>query len=73
MNGSLAGLTADPVRTIQTIRLMRRQGYLDHFISVSMNNSTRSVCIASDGGRLCRPYIIVEDGVLALQQSHIEV
>uniref|UniRef100_A0A915DKC2 DNA-directed RNA polymerase n=1 Tax=Ditylenchus dipsaci TaxID=166011 RepID=A0A915DKC2_9BILA len=72
LNGALVGITSDSARIIKTIRFWRRQGHLDNFISVSLNSSTRSVCVASDGGRLCRPYIIVEDTVIALKQSHIE-
>ncbi|KAI1721433.1 RNA polymerase rpb2, domain 6 domain-containing protein [Ditylenchus destructor] len=72
LNGSLAGITSDPNRIIDTVRCMRRQGYIDHFVSVSLVSSTRSVSIASDGGRLCRPYVIVENGAPLLKQSHID-
>lgn len=67
------GLTADPLNVIETIRSIRRQGYLNQFISVSLNNSTRSVCVASDDGRLCRPYIIVENCLPKLTQEHVNV
>lgn len=65
-------LLSDPNRIIETVRCMRRQGYIDHFVSVSLNSASRSVSIASDGGRLCRPYIIVEKGSPLLKQSHID-
>jgi len=50
---------------------MRRKGFLNPFVSVSKN--ANSIYLASDGGRLCRPYIIVENGVPLLKQSQIEV
>jgi len=51
--------------------MMRRKGFLNPFVSVSKN--ANSIYLASDGGRLCRPYIIVENGVPLLKQSQIEV
>lgn len=73
LNGNLVGLTADPTRVIDTVRCMRRQGYVNQFISISLNNSSKSVCVASDDGRLCRPYIIVEKQIPKLTQKHVDV
>uniref|UniRef100_A0A914HK21 DNA-directed RNA polymerase n=1 Tax=Globodera rostochiensis TaxID=31243 RepID=A0A914HK21_GLORO len=42
------------------------------FVSVSFNASTNALYLASDGGRLCRPYIIVENGCPCLTKSQIE-
>jgi DNA-directed RNA polymerase III subunit RPC2 len=50
---------------------MRRKSFLNPFVSVSTSGNT--VYLASDGGRLCRPYIIVENGIPLLKQSQIEV
>jgi DNA-directed RNA polymerase III subunit RPC2 len=51
---------------------LRRCGLIDPFVSVSLQDSTRSVVVSNDGGRLCRPYIVVdEDGVPLLQEKHI--
>lgn len=52
---------------------MRRNGLLSEFVSVSTNAAQRSVYIASDGGRLCRPYIIVTDGKPRITQHDIDV
>lgn len=73
LNGNLVGLTNNPIRVIENIRCMRQQGYLNQFISVSLNNSTHSVCVASDDGRLCRPYIIVENCQPKLTQDLVNV
>ncbi|MFH4984316.1 hypothetical protein AB6A40_011025 [Gnathostoma spinigerum] len=73
LNGVLIGLTNDPGRIVRTIRAVRRHGLLNEFVSVSTNAAQRSVFLASDGGRLCRPYIIVSNGVPRVNQEHIEV
>lgn len=73
LNGVIVGLTIDPQRIVSTIRAVRRHGLLNEFVSVSTNAAQRSVYIASDGGRLCRPYIIVTNGVPQVAQGHIEV
>ncbi|CAD5218163.1 unnamed protein product [Bursaphelenchus okinawaensis] len=73
LNGCLVGLIQNPYTVIQTVRLMRRCGHIDPFVSASFNESSRSVLIASDGGRLCRPYVIVsEDGKPMLSMEHVE-
>ena len=53
--------------------MLRRKNLLDPFVSVSINNSTNAIYLASDGGRLCRPYIIVEKQIPLLTQDQIEV
>lgn len=73
LNGAIVGLTNDPQRIVSTIRAVRRNGLLNEFVSVSTNAALRSVYIASDGGRLCRPYIIVTDGRPHVTQNDLEV
>lgn len=58
---------------MQTVRLMRRNGYLNPFVSVSLKNGDRSISVACDGGRLCRPYVVVEHSQPQLTQAHIDV
>ena len=50
-----------------------RNGLLSEFVSVSRSLAQRSVFISSDGGRLCRPYIIVDNGAPKVKQEHLEV
>uniref|UniRef100_A0A9J2PVM7 DNA-directed RNA polymerase subunit beta n=1 Tax=Ascaris lumbricoides TaxID=6252 RepID=A0A9J2PVM7_ASCLU len=72
LNGAIVGITIDPQRIVSTIRAVRRNGLLSEFVSVSTNAAQRSVYIASDGGRLCRPYIIVTDGKPRITQHDID-
>ncbi|KAK2158794.1 hypothetical protein LSH36_164g11051 [Paralvinella palmiformis] len=72
INGNILGVTRDYKRLVRTFRKMRRAGYLNEFVSISPHHSYRAVHIASDGGRVCRPYIIVEKGVPKVKTRHIK-
>ncbi|TKR68344.1 hypothetical protein L596_024338 [Steinernema carpocapsae] len=65
-------MTQEADHVVRTVRYVRRIGGISEFVSVSTNIAQRSVYVSSDGGRLCRPYIIVENGVPAVTQEHID-
>ncbi|XP_061415849.1 DNA-directed RNA polymerase III subunit RPC2 [Lethenteron reissneri] len=72
LNGNILGVTQDPPKLVQTFRIMRRAGYINEFVSISTNLNDRCVYISSDGGRLCRPYIIVSNRQPMVTSKHIE-
>nr|XP_039254006.1 DNA-directed RNA polymerase III subunit RPC2-like [Styela clava] len=72
LNGNVLGVIRNHKKLVRTLRIMRRNGYLDDFISVCTNHAHRSVYISSDGGRLCRPYILVNKGMPLVKSSHME-
>ncbi|KAH7972448.1 hypothetical protein HPB52_012136 [Rhipicephalus sanguineus] len=72
LNGNVLGVVQDHVRLLKTLRLLRRSGYLSEFVSLHTSNLKRCVYVAGDGGRMCRPYIIVEKGRPKLTNAHIE-
>lgn len=51
--------------------MFRRRGLISAFVSIYPSHNQRTVYICSDGGRLCRPYIIVEKGNPLVLQHHI--
>ncbi|XP_030837083.1 DNA-directed RNA polymerase III subunit RPC2 [Strongylocentrotus purpuratus] len=61
LNGNILGVVREHKRLMRTFRLVRRAGYISEFVSICPNHAQRCVTIASDGGRVCRPYIIVEN------------
>lgn len=71
LNGSILGVVRKYRRLIRMFRLMRRSGRLSEFVSICPNHHHRCVYIASDGGRVCRPYIIVEKGRSKVTSEHI--
>uniref|UniRef100_H2Z7Q0 DNA-directed RNA polymerase subunit beta n=1 Tax=Ciona savignyi TaxID=51511 RepID=H2Z7Q0_CIOSA len=88
LNGLVLGVVRDPRHLVSTLRLMRRHGYLNDFISVCTNRAHRTVYVSSDGGRFAswlvvenntnsknsfrRPYIIVSKGKPLVTSQHIE-
>ena len=71
VNGSIIGLTRYPGRFVHNFRKLRRAGRLSEFVSVYINHHHRTVLIASDGGRICRPMIIVDHGRPRVTNEHI--
>lgn len=59
LNGTLIGTTKFPVKFVGDFRTLRRSGKISAFVSIYINNHQFSVHIATDGGRICRPLIIV--------------
>lgn len=72
INGNILGVTICYQRLIHVFRMMRRKGYIGSFVSIHTNHLQRCVYIHTDGGRLCRPYVIVEKGVPLVKQLHID-
>jgi len=73
VNGTIIGLTRYPTRFVSNFRKLRRAGRFSEFVSVYINHHHRTVHIASDGGRICRPMIIVEGGRSRVGSDHITV
>lgn len=71
LNGNILGTIRDYKRLLRTFRTFRRSGYISPYVSIYPSFLHRCVYISSDGGRLCRPYIIVEKGRPLVTQQHI--
>lgn len=73
VNGTIIGLTRYPSRFVAQFRKLRRARRISEFVSIYINNHHHAVHIASDGGRICRPTIIVENGQPKVSSEHIAV
>lgn len=62
INGSLYGITDKPDLVVRTIRLYRRNGLINPFISVAWNIKLKEIHIHTEAGRPMRPVLIVENG-----------
>jgi len=69
LNGHVLGAHRWPLRLAQRLRALRRSGRLGEFVSVHAIG--KRCYIASDGGRVCRPLIIVENGVPKVTDAHL--
>lgn len=72
LNGLVIGVHQAPTRLVTSLRKLRRCGRIPPYVSIYANESLRSVFIACDGGRVCRPLIIVERGIPLLQEHHVK-
>ncbi|TXT08812.1 hypothetical protein VHUM_02940 [Vanrija humicola] len=71
VNGSLIGATSQPKKFVQAFRKLRRSGRTSEFVSIYINHHHKVIYIASDGGRICRPMIIVENGQSKVTSEHM--
>jgi DNA-directed RNA polymerase III subunit RPC2 len=71
VNGLIIGVHRRPYRLAQAFRRLRRAGVVGQFVSVYVHDELRSVNIAGDGGRICRPLIIVDQGRPRLLGRHL--
>ncbi|KAK1761408.1 hypothetical protein QBC47DRAFT_28102 [Echria macrotheca] len=71
LNGTPFGVTRRPKRFAAIFREMRRRGEMSPFVSIYLNNHFSAVHIATDEGRICRPYIIVKNGESKLKAEHL--
>ncbi|SPO32397.1 probable DNA-directed RNA polymerase III, 130 KD subunit [Ustilago trichophora] len=74
LNGNVLGVTRFPQRFVLQFRRLRRAGRISEFVSIYTNHHHQTVYIASDGGRICRPLIIVDPhtGQPRVKESHIQ-
>ncbi|KAB0804699.1 hypothetical protein PPYR_01669 [Photinus pyralis] len=71
LNGNILGVTKEHKYLLDSFRMWRRAGKISQYVSVYLNKSQRCIYISSDGGRLCRPYIIVKNGTPLVTSKHI--
>eukprot|EP00437_Effrenium_voratum_P024501 CAMPEP_0181418476 /NCGR_PEP_ID=MMETSP1110-20121109/11580_1 /TAXON_ID=174948 /ORGANISM="Symbiodinium sp., Strain CCMP421" /LENGTH=1160 /DNA_ID=CAMNT_0023541467 /DNA_START=61 /DNA_END=3540 /DNA_ORIENTATION=+ len=62
LNGNLLGIHRRPKRFMASLQQLRRRGLIGEFVSIYEDEGWHAIFVASDGGRLCRPLIIVADG-----------
>ncbi|XP_011873023.1 PREDICTED: DNA-directed RNA polymerase III subunit RPC2 [Vollenhovia emeryi] len=72
VNGILVGIVQKHQRLVRQFRALRRHGYISSLVSIYTQHRHKCIQISSDGGRLCRPCIIVKNGKSLVKQKHIE-
>ncbi|KAI1329304.1 RNA polymerase Rpb2 [Xylariaceae sp. FL0255] len=73
INGTPFALTRFPKRFAASFRTMRRRGWISPFVSINVNENLAAVHIATDEGRICRPYIIVKNGQSKIKESQLRM
>jgi DNA-directed RNA polymerase III subunit RPC2 len=71
MSGVIMGLHRDAEKFVNDLRKLRRVGRVQPFVSVYRTLTQHTINISSDGGRVCRPLIIVTCGISAVTDQDI--
>ncbi|KAL0226689.1 hypothetical protein P9112_014013 [Eukaryota sp. TZLM1-RC] len=72
IDGQIIGIHDDPLFLATSLRKFRRRGLLSPFMSVYVHSKHKSVYVACDGGRLCRPLLVVSKGKLLMTNQMID-
>lgn len=74
LNGIILGVHTRPLWLVKSLRFLRRKGQMGEFVSLYLHDGQKAVHIATDGGRVCRPLIIVNEktSLPRLKQVHVE-
>lgn len=71
-NGLILGKHRRPQHFAAAMRKLRRAGKIGEFVSVFVNEKQCCVYIASDGGRVCRPLVIADNGISRIKEYHMK-
>jgi len=71
LNGLIVGVHPNPNEFVVLLRALRRRGLVGEFVSVYLHPVQRAVYVASDGGRVCRPLVVVQGGKSMLHAAHM--
>lgn len=73
LNGVIIGVHTRPRAFVDNLRRLRRRGKISEYLSVFIHEDEKSINIACDGGRLCRPLIIIDDkGRPLVKNKHMD-
>ena len=75
VNGSIIGVTDNPLLLVRILVLLRRNNlvnYVDTLTSVTFYKLVNEITINTDDGRFCRPLYILEDNQFLIQPKHVK-
>lgn len=70
INGDWYGVVPTPNTFVKYFRLLRRNGLINPFASISWDIPHNEIRIQTEAGRPCRPVVIVENGSPLLSAKH---
>lgn len=71
LNGVILGIHRNPSHFVNDFRKLRRLGKINPLVSVYLTPEQRAVNISCDGGRICRPLIIVDNGESRITEKDV--
>ena len=73
VNGIWIGVIDNPIETISTIKMFRRNGLIPAFTSVSFNYESNEIFIYTDSGRLSRPIYYIDSKTKKISYDRPEI
>ena len=71
VNGCWLGITKEPKELYLSMKEKKHQGIINIYVSIVFNYKTKEIFICSDGGRITRPVLRVENNKLLINQNII--
>ena len=71
VNGNWIGVVSDPLENIRLLKLMKRNGVIPVFTSISFDYSKNEIHIYTDGGRMMRPVYYMYDGKPSYERKEL--
>ena len=72
INGDWYGQSFEPKNLVDNLKVLRRNGTINPFISIAWYIQYNEIQIWTDGGRLCRPLYIVKDNKLKITNEFVD-
>ena len=72
VNGDWYGQSLDPKGLIDNLRILRRNGTINPYISIAWYIQYNEIQIWTDGGRLCRPLYIIKNNKFVITDKIID-
>ncbi len=73
INGTLYGITKKPQTLVRALRLYRRNGLINQFISVAWDIVQNLIRVQTEAGRPCRPLLIVKDSEALIYKKYKDI
>ncbi len=69
LNGTWYGITKEPVYHTRVLKALRRNGYINPFVSISWNIRENTLHIQTDPGRMCRPLFVLHQKIIEIPDN----
>lgn len=73
VNSNWVGLYDNAPFLFNILKLLKRNGYLNMYVSISWNITNMEVNISTEAGRCCRPVYVVKDGALLIEKYMADI
>mmetsp|Transcript_7920 Transcript_7920/g.18680 ORF Transcript_7920/g.18680 Transcript_7920/m.18680 type:complete len:1104 (-) Transcript_7920:38-3349(-) len=70
LNGRYIGFHGDSPSFLFSLRKLRRMGMIGEYTSIFWETNSRTIFLATDSGRICRPFLVIEFGKTKIRKEY---